>query len=354
MIGVVSGLALRAATSSDLGALADAHVRLLPLGLFPALGPRFMRRWQQTYLDSPHAVAVVVEDPRAEDPSAADPSAPGRGIVGFLLGTTDQAAYTRALLADRRSVAALVCAGGLALLGRPRLAVHFARTRARSWWRHFRAVRGGSAVPAARPAQGQPQVAVLSAVAVDPRLRGRGVGVRLVSHFLHQSQLGGAGTAELVTSTEPEGAAVFYERLGWSAVGDYRTPDGNALASTGTPWALGQNRGPKRSERADILPTAQQSHGGHRAARRGAGVLQLANGAARERQPDRRRIIAPLLRTFAPLLRTFAFTFPFRAAASPNRGTILPILDIRSGTHASCRGGPAAVTGDVDLAARAR
>jgi len=78
-------------------------------------------------------------------------------------------------------------------------------------------------------AQGQPQVAVLSAVAVDPRLRGRGVGVRLVSHFLHQSQLGGAGTAELVTSTEPEGAAVFYERLGWSAVGDYRTPDGNAL-----------------------------------------------------------------------------------------------------------------------------
>jgi len=79
----------------------------------------------------------------------------------------------------------------------------------------------------------------------------------------------------------------------------------------------------------------------------GAGVLQLANGAARERQPDRRRIIAPLL-------RTFAFTFPFRAAASPNRGTILPILDIRSGTHASCRGGPAAVTGDVDLAARAR
>lgn len=188
---------------------------------------------------------------------------------------------------------------------------------------------------------------VLSAVAVDPRLRGRGVGVRLVSHFLHQSQLGGAGTAELVTSTEPEGAAVFYERLGWSAVGDYRTPDGNALRSTGTPWTLGQNRGPKRSERADILPTAQQSHGGHRAARRGAGVLQLANGAARERQPDRRRIIAPLL-------RTFAFTFPFRAAASPNRGTILPILDIRSGTHASCRGGPAAVTGDVDLAARAR
>ncbi len=347
MIGVVSGLALRAATPSDLGALADAHVRLLPLGLFPALGPRFMRRWQQTYLDSPHAVAFVVEDPSAEDPSAADPSAPGRGIVGFLLGTTDQAAYTRALLADRRSVAALVCAGGLALLGRPRLAVHFARTRARSWWRHFRAARGGSAVPAARPAQGQPQVAVLSAVAVDPRLRGRGVGVRLVSHFLHQSQLGGAGTAELVTSTEPEGAAVFYERLGWSAVGDYRTPDGNALRIYRYTVGAGPVPGAKRSERADILPTAQQSHGGHRAARRGAGVLQLANGAARERQPDRRRIIAPLL-------RTFAFTFPFRAAASPNRGTILPILDIRSGTHASCRGGPAAVTGDVDLAARAR
>ncbi len=187
---------------------------MLPVGLFPALGPHFVRHWHRTFLDSPHGVAFVMVDPRAQG-----------GIGAFLLGTTDQARYTNALLADRRSVAALVISGTGALVRRPRLGLHFLRTRARPWTR--RLLRRRPAVDASTgAAPDQPgRLAVLSAVAVHPSMQGRGVGEQLVERFLAHARRAGASTAELVTDTGQDGTAGFYDRLGWTAVRDQTARD---------------------------------------------------------------------------------------------------------------------------------
>jgi GNAT superfamily N-acetyltransferase len=207
---------LRQAVHEDLHLTARAHVAFLPFGLFPSLGVGFVRRWHRTFLDSPHGAGYVVTDPQA----------PGNRIVGFLLGTTDQAAHTAAVLADRRTMAVLTLTGAAALLRRPRLARHFARSRAWPWT--CRLFRHRPASPAAAPDDTTEPVAVLSAVAVLPDRRGRGIGGRLVAQFLSHARFSGATTAELVTPTAL-GAAGFYERSGWEAGPDRRTRDGDRV-----------------------------------------------------------------------------------------------------------------------------
>lgn len=181
------------------------------------MGARFVRRWHRTFLDGSYGVTLVV----------VDPAAPGSGVVGLLLGTTDQAAHTDALLADRRSLIELAWAGALAMLHRPRLAVHFIRTRGRVW--AGRLLRRRASSPAHPGADRPPSVAVLSAIAVEPGLRGHGIGAHLVEHFLDEAQAGRAAVAELVTGAGSDGAGAFYERLGWRAVGDRVTRDGTTV-----------------------------------------------------------------------------------------------------------------------------
>lgn len=211
-------LVLRGAVPADLEATARIHVRLLPVGFFPALGVRFVRRWHRTFLESPHAVAFV----------AVEPNAPGDNVGAFLFGSTDEAAHMSALWAERRSVAALTFLAAVSLLGRPGLIRRFVRTRARPWTR--RLVRTISTRSTMQPHNDAP-VAVLSAVAVEPVFQGSGVGVRLVALFLERADARGAAAAELVTLTGPGGADRFYERLGWSAVGVHTTRDGHTVRS---------------------------------------------------------------------------------------------------------------------------
>lgn len=211
------GYEIRPAVPADLASTARLHARLLPVGLFPALGQRFLERWHRAYHRLPYSVVLV----------AVDPTARGRGVVGFLLGTTDQASHTAALLANRRLLAGLALTGALALLRRPRLAVRFLRTRAGAWARRlFRRSRPG---PRSVGPDHHVPVAVLAAIAVHPRARRHDVGARLVSHFLDQAEAGPAGVAELVTRDGPDGAATFYERLGWRPRGQRVTRDGTTV-----------------------------------------------------------------------------------------------------------------------------
>ncbi|AVT35255.1 N-acetyltransferase [Plantactinospora sp. BB1] len=209
-------LLLRPATHEDLPATARAHVLLLPFGLFPSLGARFVRRWQRTFLDSRHGVGFVVVDATA---------APEE-LVGFVLGTSDQAAYTTGLMADRRTVASLAVTGFAALCLRPRVAVRLLRSRVRPWTRRLLHHR---AAPA--PARSTPdaQVAVMTALAVRPDWRKGGIGERLVEHFVEYVRGAGATWVELQTSTGPLGAVGFYERLGWEAGSQRSTPDGDVI-----------------------------------------------------------------------------------------------------------------------------
>lgn len=213
------GVQIRRAEDGDLQATAQAHLRFLPVGLFPSMGERFLRRWHRTFLHPPHGIALVAVDRQAR----------GEQVVGFLLGTTDQAAQTDALLRNRRTLLALGVAGLVALLRRPRLAARFLRTRGRPWLRKLRQRRRATAgTPGARPAR---PVAVLAAVAVESGARGRGLGAALVRHFVAEARASGAEVAELVTVVPGEGGAGagFYERLGWSATGDRRTRDGTTV-----------------------------------------------------------------------------------------------------------------------------
>jgi ribosomal protein S18 acetylase RimI-like enzyme len=215
-VRIAGGLIIGKAAHDDLVLTARNHVDRLPIGLFPSLGTGFVRRWHRTFLDSPHGVGYVVIDPQA----------PENGIVGFLMGTTDHAAHTAALLADRRTLATLALTGAAALLCRPRIAWHFARSRARPWARKLLQLR------ATQPRQSNgsaEQLAVLSAVAVDPDRRGRGIGARLVAQFLEDARLRGATAAELVTTTGSLSAAGFYDRLGWQPGPDRRTRDGDTV-----------------------------------------------------------------------------------------------------------------------------
>lgn len=233
---VPSGSIIRSAEAADLRATAQAHVRFLPVGLFPSFGERFLRRWHRTFLLSPYGIALV----------AVDRGGGGDQVVGFLLGTTDQAAQTDALLRDRRALFELSAAGLLALLRRPRLAARFARTRGRPWLHKLlqrrRVPAGPSDVPSAKP------VAVLAAVAVEGGARGRGLGAALVRQFLAQARDRGADVAELVTVIPAEGGAGagFYERLGWCPTGDRRTRDGTTVRTYVYPL-----RGPARPPARD-------------------------------------------------------------------------------------------------------
>ncbi|WP_369054701.1 GNAT family N-acetyltransferase [Kineococcus terrestris] len=204
---------LRDAAPGDLAATAALQQRYLPLGLFPQLGDRFVRRWHRTFCDSPAAWAGVLVDPD--------------GVCGYALLATDQRAYLRDVLTrDRLPLAVLGAAG---LLRRPGLAVRFARTRARRYAR--RLLR-----PVRRPAStgdhaASPEtVAVLHAVVVDHRARGRGLAAALLDRCAARARAAGATRIALVTDADgaEQGAVELYRHLGWTEVGRHRR-DGREL-----------------------------------------------------------------------------------------------------------------------------
>ncbi|MCZ4569887.1 GNAT family N-acetyltransferase [Rhodococcus erythropolis] len=211
---------VRHAALPDLSTSARLHLEALPVGLFPQLGYRFLRRWHASFVARPHAVAFVAAD--------AD-----QNILGFLLGTLDHRAHLSQVLRDRRTVVSLAAHGFIALAVRPRLAARFVRTRARPWCsavsellslRPPKARRNHSS--AREPADA---TAVLVAIAVDPTQRGHGIGAQLTVAFETAASRYGTPTAELVTAVgddDSDSSHGFYDRLGWIPARVYLDRDG--------------------------------------------------------------------------------------------------------------------------------
>lgn len=213
-------LRLRDMRVTDLPATARLHRTLLPNGLFPLLGQRFVQRWHRTFLSSPDAVAQVVTDEKDT-------------VVAFLLATTDQRRYLAGTLRDHRlTLMALGCVG---LLRRPRLLVRFVRTRLRSYWRHLsplsaprqRSGRRGPA-PTGRPDTDWEVVGVVHAVVTDHPARRRGCAAAMLA--VVQERALAAGSDHLALVTDLDGSAAMYERLGWRRVGVRRHRDGRDIA----------------------------------------------------------------------------------------------------------------------------
>lgn len=191
----------------DLDFCAALHADALPHGFFVELGPRFLRSYYATFLDSPHAVALL--------------ASVGGHPAGALVGVLSPRAHARWVLRRRAVTLALRGAASMAL--RPRPALRFLKTRlgryAASWRRHATGSASG----------GADEPAVLSHVAVVAGARGTGAGRRLVRSFEREARRAGARRAVLSTLEGHEGAGAFYARLGWRRSGSHATADGRRM-----------------------------------------------------------------------------------------------------------------------------
>ncbi len=189
--------------------VARLHVQSLPPSFFSRLGAPFLRRYYQTFVDSPYGIALV---------------ATRQGnLCGYVVGTT--AAGQNAVWTLRRRGLRLAAAGLLALLTRPRLAIWFLHSRAARYARGiYRRLMKRAAAPAAGGRAGQP--AVLAHVAVHSPYRRIGAGALLVSAFERELVRQGVASFELVTLCGPEGAGAFYERLEFDLIKQRTDDDG--------------------------------------------------------------------------------------------------------------------------------
>jgi GNAT superfamily N-acetyltransferase len=194
----------------DLPATAELHRRHLRLGLFPRLGRRFLAVYHETFLASPHGVALVAR-------------ANGQ-VVGALFGTTSNPDHYR--WAIRNHGWRLAWHGARSLLFQPRLAWRFVTTRfgryAKGLRRHL-APRNRSGAPRRKP-----PVCVLSHIVTSESARQCGVGRRLVEHFKARARAQGAQRASLVTRENGPGVP-FFERIGGECVAVRREQDGSPV-----------------------------------------------------------------------------------------------------------------------------
>jgi GNAT superfamily N-acetyltransferase len=175
------------------------HEVALAPGFFIALGPRFLRAYHRTFARSPYGVALVAEcDSRP---------------VGYLLGAVDDAAHHA--FTARRHGWHLAMVASLALVTRPRLLIRFIRTRVRRYARTLlRLIRSNP--PQVTRSATTTATGTLIHMAVEPTCRRSGVGQALVTTFVQVAAERGARRLRLVTRDGTNGAARFYEQLGWS------------------------------------------------------------------------------------------------------------------------------------------
>lgn len=198
---------------SDVVQTAALHEAHLPNGLFPALGQRFVRHWHRTFITSPHACALVARD------------ANGR-CCGFLIGTVDQGPYTAEVL--HRDGWRLAVAGTIALVLRPRLAIHFVRTRMGRYLRRIAGVfrRTGPITPEHTGTAGS--VAVLHAIVTIPEARGQGIAAALLDDFEATLRARKVPQLQLITLADG-GAADFYRRRGYVETAHRNNRDGEPI-----------------------------------------------------------------------------------------------------------------------------
>lgn len=208
-----SGVRMRFMEPEDLSFVVAEHLSHFPHGFFARLGPRFLTAYTRAYLTGPDARAYTAE-------IAGQP-------VGFLVGVTDPAAHRRHVLRGHGRGLLLRALGGLFL--RPRLALHFLRTRLVRYGRKLIPNRtAASQAPAAGPSAPFGVTAVLAHVVVAEHARSYGIGSALIRWFVQDAADAGCARVSLVTAAE-DGAGPYYERLGWLCQGENRTPDGRRL-----------------------------------------------------------------------------------------------------------------------------
>lgn len=212
------GAGVRPMVPADTKEAAHLHAVHLPHGLFPQLGRRFLRRYYQTFLASPHAIALATGPPGAP--------------TGVLVGIAAPRAHLDWVV--RHLGVRLAFAGTGAILARPWLLGGFVRRRLPRYLRALRSVlktRGGGAGTAGAGGDRSPDhpAGVLSHIVVSPAARRGRAGAHLVDAFLAELARGGIENVRATTLEGPDGAVPFYERTGWQRRSDSKNWDGETI-----------------------------------------------------------------------------------------------------------------------------
>jgi ribosomal protein S18 acetylase RimI-like enzyme len=172
-------VSVRVGGPADAGRAASLHGQFIAEGFLSSLGTQFLRRLYSRIARSHDSFLLVAE---------ADGT-----VVGFIAGSVAVGRLYRSFLL-RDSVVAALSAPGRLVTALPRV------------FETLRHGLGGADTDAAE----------LLAVAVDPRFRGRQVGLGLVNGFLEELEHRGAGAASVVVGAGNTAAIAMYERAGFT------------------------------------------------------------------------------------------------------------------------------------------
>lgn len=201
-----AGPEVRAMRHADCPVTSRLHAQSLPDSFFARLGERFLRAYHQSFVDSPHAVALVILS--------------GKEIDGFLLAALTPGAHGAHVL--RQWGVKLAALGAKSLLARPRLLVVFVRTRAA---RYVRGLWRRRSVVDSAPATDARTWVVLSHIAVDGARRRSGAGAALVA-ALHVRALEVRSAGVVLLTADDGPGPDFYRRLGYADEGQVVGADG--------------------------------------------------------------------------------------------------------------------------------
>ena len=201
-----SDVLIRRMGLGDLEYVVDEHLEHFPDNVFGQMGRRFLTEYYRTFLDGPHAEAVV--------------TLVAGSRVGFLVGVLDVREHRR--LVRRFHFRRLAGYAVAALARRPRMAAGLMRRRIGVRLAAMRRVRATHVA--------SNHIAVLSHVAVRPDVQGLGLGTSMILQFVERARMAGAGTVSVATRTGDAGAGTLYEHLGWKLINERDTFDGRRIA----------------------------------------------------------------------------------------------------------------------------
>lgn len=187
---------IRLMEKSDVIGIVPWHAHAFPEAFFSQLGPRFLRRWFHAHLEASASVGLVVSDLSGE-------------VVGYLLGTTDEATFRNRPWQEGFKTGFV---GTGALLARPKIWASFVRLRARTY-----AARTVRRILRINNANGDSHhVGQLIYICMAPDHRSRGAGGALLEAFVGEARRSGTRRLTLVTETDNAAAQRFYLRHGWT------------------------------------------------------------------------------------------------------------------------------------------
>jgi len=161
------------------------------------LGPRFLRLYYEGIVDYPDGAGYVYLE--------------GGRVVGFVCGVVGPSRFYRYLIRTRWWRFAMAALG--ATLRRPSIIP-----------RLFRALSYPGQTPNCE------DTATLTSIAVEPAMRGHGIGTKLITTFLEDMRARGVKRVDLTTDRHGNDQAnAFYERQGFRCERTLITPEGREM-----------------------------------------------------------------------------------------------------------------------------